>query len=136
MKIYVGCALKHAPKEYKVAIANLKKDLAQLPHVEILEFVTTEAAPQEIYTNDIIDCVMTCDIMIAECSHPSLGLGYEIATMIEKRRKPVLIYAHADALVSGLILGAPQEYASCTRYVDISEIVEHVREYVQKHLHD
>lgn len=128
LRIYIGCALKHAPQVYKDEIFALKQQLATLPFVEILEFVTNpHSTPTKVYHNDIIHCVMNCDLMVADFSYPSLGLGYEVATMLEVRKKPVLGFAHTNAIVSSLILGIPHANFTFSRYermLDIAPIIQ------------
>jgi hypothetical protein len=128
ISIYFGCALKHAPEDYKESIRSLKDKLSTLEGIEILEFVVKPGAtPKEVYENDITQHVMNCDLMIADFSHPSLGLGYEVATMIEKRNKTVIGFAHKDAKVSSLILGIQNKNFSFQTYSDMSEIFDLVK---------
>lgn len=128
ISIYVGCALKHAPEEYKEQIRLLKQKLATIKGLHVLEFVENQkATPHEIYRNDISHCVMNCDLMVADFSFPSLGLGYEVATMIEKRNKLVIGFAHKNAVVSSLILGIPNENFSFQYYSEINEIFDYIK---------
>jgi hypothetical protein len=134
ISIYVGCALKHAPEEYKESIKKLKNKLSSIKNVKILEFVVRhDATPKEIYENDIIDCVMNCDLMIADFSHPSLGLGYEVATMLETRNKPVLGFANKNAIVSSLILGIQNKNFSFQTYSDINEVFDISKKLIESH---
>lgn len=49
-----------------------------------------------------------CDIVIAECSQPSLGVGYEIA-FAEALGKPVhVFYGKSDGRLSAMLAGDPQ----------------------------
>ncbi len=99
--------MKHASDDYKKSIARFKERLAIETGHTILEFVINkEATPAEIYANDIEHCVATADIIIADITHPSLGAGYEIATMIEALHKPVIGIAQQGAEISKLMLGA------------------------------
>ena len=47
-----------------------------------------------------------CDLVIAECSSPSLGVGYEMA-YAEKLLKPVYIFCRKDAFLSAMLTGDP-----------------------------
>ena len=48
-----------------------------------------------------------CDIVIAECSQPSLGVGYEIA-FAEALGKPVhVFYGKSDGRLSAMLAGDP-----------------------------
>jgi len=135
MKIYVGCALKNAPEEYKEYIASFKEKLRSIEGVTILDFINNpNATPKEIYRNDIHGCVADCDLMIADFSHPSLGLGYEVSTMLEKRNMPVIGIAHKDAIVSFLILGIINDNFSYDTYGSVAEMFEIAENKIQKFL--
>ncbi len=49
----------------------------------------------------------SCDVVIAECTHPSLGVGYELA-YAEKYEKTVYVfYRHRECELSAMITGDP-----------------------------
>lgn len=105
--IYVGCALLHASDESKQKVSNFKKTLKDQGHT-VLEFVTNpNATNEEVYNNDIIECVGKCDLMIAFVDLPSTGLGFEMASALFRFKKPVIAVCHKDneAKVSRLIRG-------------------------------
>jgi len=109
-KVYVGCAMFNAPSEYLLEIAEIKEAIKEGLACEVLEFLPLgTGTPEEVYTNDIHQMVEACDIMIAEVSFPSLGLGWELGTMVEKLRKPVIMCAKKGAKVSRLVQGAENE---------------------------
>lgn len=61
---------------------------------------------QEIYEKDTA-WLRECDVVIAECTKPSLGVGYEMA-YAEKYVKPVYIfYRHKDVQLSAMLTGDP-----------------------------
>lgn len=62
-----------------------------------------------------------CDIVIAECTHPSLGVGYELA-YAEKLAKPVhIFYRPADTQLSAMLTGNP--YFEIHPYADEEELL-------------
>jgi hypothetical protein len=114
-KLYVACALTHAPKEFVEGIKRLKAKLSE--NFEVLDFLGTEGTkPKEIYHWDIGGCVYKSEAVVAICDYPSLGLGYEMATMLEKREMLVMAFAHWDSLVSKLIIGIDKPPYSFCRY--------------------
>jgi dTMP kinase len=123
LKIYVSCALKHASESYKNMIAEFKKRLAAETGHEILEFVTNpdQKTPEEIYDNDIPKCVMISDVIIADLTHPSTGLGYEMATKIELQMGRVIGLAKEGTEISKFILGVPN--FSVRYYQGLDEMV-------------
>lgn len=59
-----------------------------------------------IYEQDT-NWLRECDMVIAECSHPSLGVGYELA-YAEKLNKPVhIFYRPKDTQLSAMLTGDP-----------------------------
>ncbi len=112
--VYVGCALTHAPESYKKDIKLFKKELKKYPWIKVLEFLGPKkireskiSHAKRVYKKDIKDCVGTCHAMIGELSLPSLGLGYELGTLIEKHRLRTLMCAKKGSKVSNLPYGAP-----------------------------
>lgn len=127
-KMYIGCALTHATPESRHQITEFKDSLRI--DFDILDFTWVmdgwAISATEIYEHDRW-CVTACDIFVAECSYPSTGLGYEIATAVEYG-KEILLIAHEDAVVTRMILGIPQHKARLLRYHSLDE----VRLYIQK----
>lgn len=121
-KIYVGCALTHASQDFRDSISIFKEWLRV--NYEVLDFTGVldgwTILSTDIYTHDR-HCVINSDLFIAECSYPSTGLGYEIATAIENNKKLLLI-AHRDALVTRMILGIPEHKAKMVRYNNLDDI--------------
>lgn len=126
MRVYVACALTHATEEFRASVEQFKNSLRQ--NYEVLDFlglVTGDA--KEVFRHDL-DGVKNCDLLIAECSYPATGVGFEIATALYLN-KPVLVVAHKDAKVSRLILGIDNPLFTFRRYADISEVLELIAEY-------
>ena len=58
---------------------------------------------KEIYLRDIA-WLKECDVVIAECTRPSLGVGYELA-FAEKLNKPVnVLYRNKECNLSAMII--------------------------------
>ncbi len=129
MKIYVGCAITTVPEdkadEFVALINSVKNSIRDSGH-EVLEFRTAlfpDATDEEVYIHDIHDCVGTADAMLAICDHSSIGLGYELATAIEKRGIPVVAVAHKDIKISKLVLGISHPKFVFERYDTAEDIV-------------
>lgn len=129
-KLYIGCALTNLPLdkkgEFLSIIRQVKNTLNEF--FEVIEFLgvddASKASPLEVYNFDIKECVMKADCMLAICDYPSLGLGYEIATAVEKRGIPVLAIAHRDSEVTRLIRGIDHPGFSFKTYNSIEEIIK------------
>ncbi len=110
IKVYVGCALTHASSKFKNDIYLLKHNLKSMKGVIILEFIGLEnGTATDVYNHDVHGCVKDGELIIAECSYPSTGLGWELGTAVEKHRKHVFAVARDDAKVTRLVLGAACE---------------------------
>lgn len=108
--VYVGCALTYASEEFKQSIDFLKDTLRSMENVTVLEFIgLVNGTSVDVYKHDIHNCVEKCDLFIAECSYPSIGLGWELGTAVEKDKKYVLAVAKAEIKVTRLVLGAECE---------------------------
>ena len=122
-KLYVGCALQFAPPEFVSSISALRSKLKE--HFDVLEFKFPHpGSDRDVYMLDIKEHVASCDLMLAICDHPSTGLGYEMATAIEKHDKHVLCLAHMSAGPSRLILGITSRRYEFNRYSSLSEVTK------------
>lgn len=82
-----------------------------------------------IYTQDTA-WIQACDIVIAECTHPSLGVGYEMA-YAEKYNKPVFIfYRSAETQLSAMLTGDP--YFHIASYSSKEELLQMIDEILNK----
>ncbi|MFZ2484800.1 MAG: hypothetical protein WAX80_01900 [Minisyncoccia bacterium] len=128
-KIYVGCSLTQAPEGFVRDVENLKVLLREAGH-EVADFVGTVAGTAtDVYETDIHKCIADCDLFVAICDFPSIGLGWEMGMAVEKHHKPTLAVAHLDAKVSRLPIGAMCERNPCylfTRYAKLEEVVQMV----------
>ncbi len=118
MKLYVGCALTQAPEGFLFDVQELKKRLAR--EYEVLEFLGTVAGTaQDVYRQDIKEHATNCDLLLAICDYPAMGVGYEMSYVIEKRGTPTLAVAHENAQVSRLVLGIDNPCYTFARYRDM-----------------
>ena len=137
-KVYVGCSLTNAPQEFKEQIAKFRNILKE--DFEILEFLsdplkiaeqsTGLELCQQIYEYDR-NCVLTCDLMIAEVSYPSLGEGMELA-FAAQNKKPIIAIANHNANVSRMILGINDTHFEIIRYEDIFETIPEIRQKIKE----
>ena len=122
LKIYVGCALTYASEEFKTEVEIFKQELRKI--CEVLCFISiSEDTPYAVYYHDIHRCVMVADLVVAVADHPSTGLGYEMATQSEARKKPLLVVAHVNSLVSDLIMDTQQPGFQFMRYKNLHDVI-------------
>ena len=116
--VYVACSLTHASQEFRDKVEIFKNELKSFCNV--LSFVgLSDDSPHETYLWDINECVNKSDLVFAICDFPAIGLGYEIATQVETRRKPCIAVAHDKSLVTKLILDTRQPHFEFKRYRDL-----------------
>lgn len=94
-KLYFGCAITGLPLEYVKGMILLRDSFKD--HFEVLEF-SDNCRCGGSYLHDIYHCVAGCDLMIAIVDERSTCLGWEMATMVEKHRKPTLAMVHDESL--------------------------------------
>lgn len=75
---------------------------AHVAHAEVLQ-AEARLTPEEIFTRDM-RMIEACDVMVAEVSRPSLGVGYEIATALQLRR-PVLCLCDKEIFLTRMLTG-------------------------------
>jgi len=85
----------------------------------------TGMTDREIYDRDMA-WLSSCDLIVAEVSVPSLGVGFEIASAIRMKKKALCLYrVHDGRRLSAMIAGCPdvvlREY---TDYNDVVRIID------------
>ena len=137
-KLYIGCALTKLPPDQKdnflKMITQIRKELGE--NFEVMEFLgitgPSTAMPKMVYDHDIKNSVMKADYLLAICDHASLGLGYEIATAVEKMGIPVLAVARKDSIVSNLIRGIDHKNFQFHYYDSVDDITKKTLEILTK----
>lgn len=83
---------------------------------------------KEIHDRDM-DWLLSSNIIVAEVTNPSLGVGYEIGRAIENGKKVLCLYREQkDKKVSSMILGSNDLIVE--KYLNL----EDVKEILRKHL--
>ena len=110
-KIYFAGSIRGGRKDvtlYQEIINYIKQtDLVLTEHIGNLSQSTTMKTKEDdiqIYQTDMA-MLKNCDLVIAECTNPSLGVGYELA-YAEKIQKPVYIfYPQSETQLSAMLNG-------------------------------
>ena len=133
-KLYVGCSLTLAPEEFRESVEKLKDVLRS--EYEVLDFIgLVNGTAKDVYLWDIHNCVATCDLFLAVCDLPSLGLGYEMGVAVEKLSKPTLAVAHKDSKVGRIFTGIDQKHYRFLRYDSPKDIPRLLREFEKEQAH-
>jgi nucleoside 2-deoxyribosyltransferase len=104
---------------YKQIIDELRKYGAVLTEHVGADEQGSELSDKEIHDRDM-DWLTSSDIMIAEVTRPSLGVGYEIGIAVSMEKPVVCLYRKGgDAPLSAMIAGSSA--ASTHEYSDMEE---------------
>jgi nucleoside 2-deoxyribosyltransferase len=136
MKIYFSGSIAGGRKYldiYKKIVAHLKQEGHEVltDHIvidNIFEF-ENKLQPAEIFERDI-RMLNECDVVIAEVSNPSLGVGYEICYALE-RQIPTLGLFQPGIFVSRMILGNTSPYLTLSEYNNEKALVEQMETFLQ-----
>ncbi len=133
-KVYFACSIRGGRDDaelYGELVDTIKRYATVLTEI----FADKKLTPQgmnkpaeEIWQNDLA-WVRKADVVIAEVTNPSLGVGYEIAKA-EEWGKPVLaLYRPSpDRKLSAMILGSP--HVTTVEYSDISDVEAVIRDFL------
>ena len=85
-------------------------------------------SPEEIYIRDV-NWLNECDILFADITIPSLGVGYELA-YAESKKKQVICMYEKDKNISGMIRG-DKNFIQIP-YTDIEELIQEIHKIMNK----
>jgi nucleoside 2-deoxyribosyltransferase len=137
MNIYFACSITGGRQDepvYKQIVAALLADGHVVPtallagsDVVELEMIVD---PVSVYLRDT-GWIEDCDLLVAEVSTPSHGVGYEIgyALSLEKR---VFCLHRAGISVSKMITGNRDPYLTVQQYADGNQAVRYLRTYLDQ----
>jgi hypothetical protein len=125
MKIYFAGSIRGG-RQFADTYAHVIKGLQEAGHTVLSEHVgfaelKEKLSDTEIHARDL-DWIIEADVLVADVSLPSLGVGYEIAYAYYVEHKGILVFANSEANVSAMITGFcgvnrydnPQEFlATC-----------------------
>ena len=141
MKIYFACSItggRQYEKTYQALTKFLLDEGHDVPTAHLAESNILEleeiAGPADVYARDV-NWIQTSDILLAEVSVPSHGVGYEIGYALGLR-KPVLCIHDANRAVSKMITGNPDPLLDVVPYSDLNAVFADIREFVNKVTND
>lgn len=130
MKVYFAGSIRGGRQDaelYRKVIAVLKERHQVLTeHVGDLSLSTVEdKGDKAIYEQDTA-WLRECDIVVAECTQVSLGVGYELAYAEAHGKDVHIFYRPKETQLSAMLSG--NERFHIHRYADEDEILAQVRE--------
>jgi 2'-deoxynucleoside 5'-phosphate N-hydrolase len=138
LDLYFSCSLTGGRQDQPV-YAALVGHLQSLGHQVLtahLASATVMAAdeglsPEAVFERDTA-WLRGCDVVIAEVSTPSHGVGFEIAYALE-RGKSVLCLARKDVRVSKMLTGIRQPRFEFRTYATGSEALAHLEAFLGRY---
>jgi len=136
MNIYFACSItggRDFETVYQAIIAALLADGHEVPtaHLAGSDIKALEAvvASREVYERDVA-WIRACNVLVAEVSTPSHGVGYEVAFALGLG-KPVLCLHHENQIISKMISGNSHPNLRVQCYRDAPQAVEMIRTFLQ-----
>jgi len=136
MNIYFACSITGGRDDepiYQQIVTTLLSDghtvpTALLAGSNVLELEVI-VDPVEIYTRDT-HWIDGCDLLVAEVSTPSHGVGYEIGYALHQS-KPVLCLHQEGTTVSKMITGNRDTNLTVLTYRDHVDVATQLRSYLE-----
>jgi nucleoside 2-deoxyribosyltransferase len=137
MNIYFACSItggRSDEQSYRIIVETLISDghtipTAHLSQQDVIEF-ETDVSPVEVYTRDT-NWIDECDVLIAEVSTPSHGVGYEIAYALLKGKDVLGIYKIGNP-VSKMLTGNTHPNIVVKSYQNSNEMVQIIRNFMEE----
>lgn len=134
MNIYFACSItggRDFQPVYEAITRSLLADGHEIPTAHLAETGVVDEekviAPAVVYARDVT-WIRAAQILIAEVSVPSHGVGYEIAFALGLG-KPVLCLYQQGRSVSKMITGNPDPNLKIASYQTVEEAVHLAREF-------
>jgi 2'-deoxynucleoside 5'-phosphate N-hydrolase len=137
MNIYFACSITGGRQDelvYQKIVAALQEYGHQVPTAVLAspEVMPLEgvATPEEVYARDI-GWITESDLLVAEVSTPSHGVGYEIGYALSLGKQVLCLYRQ-DRKVSKMILGNPDPQLTIITYTKPEQAVSLLTSYLEK----
>ena len=137
MNIYFACSItggREFEAVYQVITRALADDNHEVPTAHLAEsgVMALEAVidPFEVYSRDVM-WIQASDVLIAEVSAPSHGVGYEIGYALGLGKQVLALYREG-LKVSKMISGNPDPNLKVAAYKNPDHAVELIRQFLSK----
>ena len=135
MNIYFSCSITGGRNDqniYRGMVDFLISSGNDVPTARLadpdIQLLDGSLSPDSVYQRDL-EWIRNCDVMVAEVSTPSHGVGYEIARALAMK-KPVLCCYQRGKTVSKMILGNPDQRLIIRDYIDLNNALEIVEDFL------
>ncbi|HSQ40270.1 MAG TPA: nucleoside 2-deoxyribosyltransferase [Anaerolineales bacterium] len=137
MNIYFACSItggREFESVYQAIVGALTENGHEVPTAHLSESgvgaVEAVIHPNEVYERDVA-WIRACDVLIAEVSVPSHGVGYEIGFALGLG-KPVLALHQDGRKVSKMISGNPDSHLTVESYQTPEDAIQKIGVFLSK----
>jgi len=137
MNIYFACSItggREFESVYQAIVHALVEQGHEVPTAHLAEsgvgVVEAVIHPNEVYERDVA-WIRACDVLIAEVSVPSHGVGYEIGFALGLG-KPVLALYQEGCKVSKMISGNPDSNLTVSLYRTPDDAIQIIGDFLSK----
>jgi 2'-deoxynucleoside 5'-phosphate N-hydrolase len=135
VNIYFACSITGGRQDeaaYAALVAALLEDGHVVPTASLASPAVMDQegrlSPEEVYARDVA-WIEACDVLIAEVSTPSHGVGYEIGYALNKG-KPVLCCYRQGRRISKMLSGNLNPYLQTRSYSSEAELTQIARAFL------
>jgi nucleoside 2-deoxyribosyltransferase len=135
MNIYFACSItggRDLEPVFQAIVRALLEDGHTVPTAHLadsnIKAYETFITPLEVYSRDT-EWIRNCDVLIAEVSTPSHGVGYEVGYALGLL-KPVLCVHRSGLAVSKMLSGNPDNRLQVRAYRDADEASSIIRTFL------
>jgi len=139
MNIYFACSItggRDFESIYRAITAALLSDGHEVPTAHLagsrVKVFEGQVTPREIYERDTA-WIRTCEVLVAEVSTPSYGVGYEVAYALNLG-KPVLCVYREGQPISKMLTGNSHPTISVKSYRDSEEAIAVIRSFLHSQI--
>jgi nucleoside 2-deoxyribosyltransferase len=136
MNVYFACSITGGRQDeviYQKLVTALQQDGHQVPTALLAspEVMPLEGVvlPEDVYARDI-RWITDCDVLLAEVSTPSHGVGYEIGYALSLGKRVLCLYRQGRK-VSKMILGNPHPQLTIQTYETPEQAVHLLSTYLE-----
>ena len=137
MNIYFSCSITGGRKDqhiYQRIVNYLVKNGHEVPTAYLASSDVmkdeSDLNAVDVYQRDM-EWVRNCDVLIAEVSTPSHGVGYEIAAAIFLGKQVMCCY-HKDKRISKIISGNTSKNVQVFAYKSEEELISEIENFIKE----
>lgn len=134
MKIYLAASIRGG-RRLQPTYQALVDYLRESGHVVLSEGVAFETMAEQGVSDEVIYRQDTawldaCDVVVAEVTVPSLGVGYEIGYALHRAGKPVLCLCQQGANLSAMLAGNTAPTMRVAFYENLAGALQEIDEFL------